>query len=499
MAQGGAKRIKGQLDSSESAPVVLSTEQEALLDLGASGAFDGATFLDLIEDAYKASGTAVSGMKAVLLGSENSGSGNLEPLKSSGGELFIRSSSQLPVSVNNASGASAVNIQDGGNSITVDGTVGVSGTVTVAGAVTNAGTFAVQVDGAALTSLQLIDDAIYTDGTGTVTKGVAILGQDGTNPQAIKTDSNGELQVDVLTMPNMTIGAAIPAGTNNIGDVDVASIAAGTNYIGKVRPTDGTTDAEIVPLAGYNAQAVAIVDGSGNQITSFGGGTQYTEDAAAASDPVGTVPILIRKDTPATVTSTDGDNVAQRGTNYGAAYVQVVTSAGAFVDSFGGAAAGVTYGTDTSMTVTALNSLANSATAGWQSIRVSNVSTRAKDYIIGIKLTMANTAPGNDKAAYVYICPFWTSDAGTTWYAASQGTTTLPTGAEGTTTIASPNNLRLLGVLNYTTQNMVLQDTFRLSDVFGTTMPQGFSIIVINFTGAAIAASTNLVSYTAIT
>ena len=34
------------------------------------------------------------------------------------------------VTINNASGASAVNIQDGGNTITVDGTVGVSGTVT---------------------------------------------------------------------------------------------------------------------------------------------------------------------------------------------------------------------------------------------------------------------------------------------------------------------------------------------------------------------------------
>lgn len=41
------------------------------------------------------------------------------------------------VTVNNASGASAVNIQDGGNSITVDGTVGVSGTV----AVTQSGTW----------------------------------------------------------------------------------------------------------------------------------------------------------------------------------------------------------------------------------------------------------------------------------------------------------------------------------------------------------------------
>ena len=41
----------------------------------------------------------------------------------------------------------------------------VTGTVTVGShAVTNAGTFAVQVDGAALTALQLIDDAVFTDG-----------------------------------------------------------------------------------------------------------------------------------------------------------------------------------------------------------------------------------------------------------------------------------------------------------------------------------------------
>lgn len=84
------------------------------------------------------------------------------------------------------------------------------------------------------------------------------------------------------------------------------------------------------------AISMQLVDGSGNQITTFGGGTQYTEDAAAAADPVGNAVILVRKDTPATIASTDGDNVAQRGTNYGAAYVQVVTSSGSLVDSFGG-------------------------------------------------------------------------------------------------------------------------------------------------------------------
>ena len=158
----------------------------------------------------------------------------------------------------------------------------------------------------------------------------------------------------------------------------------------------------------------------------------------------------------------------------------------------------IAYGSTTVLTVTNLQSLASSATAGWQSVKVSNLSTLAVDYEIGIKLTTANTAPANDKAMYVYACPFYTTDGGTTWLASSQGTTTLPTGSEGTTTIASPNNLRLLGVLNYTTQNMTVQDTFLLSNAFGLSMPDGFSIIVINYSGAALSTGC-IVDYTPIT
>lgn len=138
------------------------------------------------------------------------------------------------------------------------------------------------------------------------------------------------------------------------------------------------------------------------------------------------------------------------------------------------------------LTVTNLQSLASSATAGWQSAKVSNVATLANDYEIFVKLTTANTAPGSDKAMYVFACPFYTTDAGTTWFASSQGTATLPTGSEGTTTIATPHNLKLLGVLNYTTQQMVCQDTFLLSNAFGNRIPDGFSIIIINFSGAAL-------------
>lgn len=88
-----------------------------------------------------------------------------------------------------------------------------------------------------ITALQLIDDAIATTGSAITTKGNAIAGTDGTNARIVKTDASGELQVDVLTLPNVTVGAALPAGNNNIGDVDVASLPAlpaGNNNIGDV-------------------------------------------------------------------------------------------------------------------------------------------------------------------------------------------------------------------------------------------------------------------------
>ena len=58
---------------------------------------------------------------------------------------------------------------------------------------------------------------------------------------------------------------------------------AGDNLIGRVKITDGTNVVGVVDLTTRDALAVAIVDGSGDQITSFGGGTQYTEGDTDAS------------------------------------------------------------------------------------------------------------------------------------------------------------------------------------------------------------------------
>jgi hypothetical protein len=110
------------------------------------------------------------------------------------------------------------------------------------------------VDGAALTALQLLDDVVATDGAATPTKGNLIAGQDGTNAQTIKTDTSGELQVDVLTIPNVTIGAALPAGTNaigklaandgvDIGDVTITNASIPVTDNGGSLTVDGTVTA----------------------------------------------------------------------------------------------------------------------------------------------------------------------------------------------------------------------------------------------------------------
>lgn len=149
-------------------------------------------------------------------------------------------------------------------------------------------------------------------------------------------------------------------------------------------------------------------------------------------------------------------------------------------------------GTDTNLTITNLNSLASSQTAGWKSSRIDNTSEKALDYEVVVKLDMANTAPANDKMVYVYVSPAYYD--GSTWYQTDGGTATLPDGSEGTYTIANPNNLRLLGVLAYTTADMVMQGVFSVCAALGF-VPDGFQIIIINYTGASIASSGNLVSY----
>jgi hypothetical protein len=320
------------------------------------------------------------------------------------------------VTINNASGGSAVNIQDGGNSITVDA----NALPLPSGASTEASLSAVR------TATELIDDAVNTVGSAVTAKAIGVSGTDGTNARLLSVSSTGLLRIDSnYTRVNQSSGG----GGTQYAETATTSPATGTLMMGRYRASPPTLNNSEL----YGLQLDA------------GGNLKVTGSFTATQGPT-------------------------------AIYDSSVTA--------------------TSMTITALNSLANSATAGWKSDTLDLRSRKCSDMKFGIKITMANTAPANDKAVYVYAIPWWYD--GSAWYSASGGTTTLPTGGQASYTFAQPNNFRLLGVLAYTTQNMVLQDQFLLSNAFGNVMPDMVQIFVLDYSGAAVHSSGNALYYSPI-
>ena len=100
------------------------------------------------------------------------------------------------VTINNAAGASAVNVQDGGNSLTVDGSVTVTqGTASnLKAEVTNAGTFAVQASQSTASNLNAqvvgnVADDGAASGNPVVCAGIAIS-PDGTDPGNVSAEGD---------------------------------------------------------------------------------------------------------------------------------------------------------------------------------------------------------------------------------------------------------------------------------------------------------------------
>jgi hypothetical protein len=154
-------------------------------------------------------------------------------------------------------------------------------------------------------------------------------------------------------------------------------------------------------------------------------------------------------------------------------------------------------GTYTAMTVTNLQSLASSATVGWKSAAVDNTLVLALDYEVLVYLPTANTAPANDKAVYVYV--YSGIYTGAAWYYSDKGNTTVNDGAEGASTIALPNAMRLARVLPYTTaQEIINSGGFYIAQCFGGAMPDAWGIQIINYTGAALSTGC-IVAYRALT
>lgn len=185
-------------------------------------------------------------------------------------------------------------------------------------------------------SLQLIDDVIATLGTTiyteTVTKG-AIVG-------AVRKDSGGTLagtdneiaplQLDANGYLRVNVAAGGGTGGTAMTD-DAAFTAATTSFspVGGIVTADSVDsgDGGAFAMLANRQQKVTLYDSGGIELA-VGGGTQYTEDAAATANPVGNAINLVRQDTPATTTVTaDGDNIALRGSSSGAAYVELTSGA----------------------------------------------------------------------------------------------------------------------------------------------------------------------------
>lgn len=153
-------------------------------------------------------------------------------------------------------------------------------------AVTNAGTFATQVDGAALTSLQLIDDGVYTDDTSTHATGTS----KGYGMMAAATPTDGSVDANDIGMVAMTtdrklhvsVRDALPAGTNaigklaansgvDIGDVDVTSVPAdpfGANA--DAASATGSISAKLRFIAGTGIPITGTVTVGSHAVTNAG-------------------------------------------------------------------------------------------------------------------------------------------------------------------------------------------------------------------------------------
>jgi hypothetical protein len=142
------------------------------------------------------------------------------------------------------------------------------------------------------------------------------------------------------------------------------------------------------------------------------------------------------------------------------------------------------------MTVTSLHSLASSATAGWQSAVVDNTTNLFLDALGMVVLDFANTAPANSKAAFVYG-----------YGGLESGTYTNPaSGTEGALTLldvtANPNVLKHLYTLAYGTADEVAEGApFSVAAGFGGVLPPFWGLAIINHSGAALAASGNILKY----
>jgi hypothetical protein len=153
-------------------------------------------------------------------------------------------------------------------------------------------------------------------------------------------------------------------------------------------------------------------------------------------------------------------------------------------------------GTGVSNVTITLNGLGSSLTAGRQSdvVTVVDGSNRVPDAIdFEVSLTLAAGTPANDKAAYVFIARSVDGsdhEVGPPAVGASDAAFTFSSSPVGSS--ALPTDLHLLGVVPFNLTGEVRRRAFRLF-----APPAKFAIVVLNYSGVALAGSGNSIQYRA--
>ena len=204
-------------------------------------------------------------------------------------------------------------------------------------------------DDPAVVALQLLDNAVSGAGFNiTQVNGEAVDVGAGTEAAAIRvtlpTNGTGIL-AGVTTVTTLTGTTTLTPGTGatNLGkaidtaggatDTGVAELAIRDDALATLTPVDGDYVANRVNARG--AKWVAIEDGAGGQITSFGGGTEVAEDTAHSTGVLGGVPMFVRRDTPTALAGADNDYIPPTTDANGAQWVSLATKLDATNDTVG--------------------------------------------------------------------------------------------------------------------------------------------------------------------
>jgi hypothetical protein len=137
------------------------------------------------------------------------------------------------------------------------------------------------------------------------------------------------------------------------------------------------------------------------------------------------------------------------------------------------------YGTDNQSITCTITSLSSGSSR--QSTAISNTSNLYLDALVFVKVKTASSATSS--SGYISIYAYGTVDGGSTY---SDGAT----GSDGSITLTSPPNMRLLGIINTVANSTTYYGgPFSVASCFGGNLPAAWGIVVVNNSGNTLDAA----------